>query len=155
MTAIDLGLMITESAAVMLAAGSLWLMTRGWKSGKGFVGSGAEAGVSPSGTRDQLRQLVEESQALCDELLQGLEAGKVPQGAPPPRDGEKIDRLSGLLHRLENVSVPGAPPPQGRRYQEAIGLAEKGLSRSEIGKRLGLTKGEVQLLLDLKAYCLK
>ena len=40
-------------------------------------------------------------------------------------------------------------------YVRAIELADQGLSLPEIEKQLHLAKGEVQLLLDLKAYCLK
>jgi hypothetical protein len=102
-----------------------------------------------------LRQLVEESQALCQELLNGLDDGKGAARGSIGRGTEQVARISRLLNRV-GVEPELAPEVENRnRYHEAIDLAREGFSLSEIGKKLDLTKGEVQLLLDLKSFCLQ
>ena len=140
----DLWLAFTEGAAILLSAGSLWLMIRGRKSG-GWPWTVAEAGAPASGSNETLRQLVEESQALCADLLNQVDA----------RQAEKINQLSRMLNRVEEEPAAVPTAINRNRYLEAIDLAGEGFTLSEIGKRLRLTKGEVQLLLDLKSYCLK
>ena len=69
---------------------------------------------------------------------------------------EKINKLTWLLGRAEEVSDRPRPTESTPNvYVQAIELAEQGLSLPEIEQQLHLANGEVQLLLDLKAYCLK
>ncbi|MBI5584062.1 MAG: hypothetical protein HY892_09580 [Deltaproteobacteria bacterium] len=154
MIPLDLWLTFSEGAAIMLSAGSLWLLIHGRKSGS-WPGPVAETGASGPGSNEALQQLVEESQALCTELLNRVDENKALVNDLPGRMDEKIHQLSRLLNRVEEDSASGPTAGKKNRYLEAMDLAEDGLPLPEIGKRLHLTKGEVQLLLDLKTYCLK
>jgi hypothetical protein len=154
MTPIDLWLTLSEVAAVLLSAASLGLLIRGWKSGH-WPGTAAPAGTAEPLSHERLRLLVEESQTLCTELLNRMDDSQTLVNGLPGRMEEKLHQLSRLLNRVEEEPVSGPAAGMKQRYLEAIDLAEEGLPLPEIGKRLGLAKGEVQLLLDLKAYCLK
>ena len=68
---------------------------------------------------------------------------------------EKIGKLTWLLNRTDSRPDPASETGKPPAYLEAMELADAGRSPAEIGKRLHLTRGEVQTLLDLKAYCLK
>lgn len=154
MTAMDLGFLISEGAAIILLAGSLWFMLR-TKIAENQPWSEPAAGPSAPAAQAQLQQLVEESQALCQELLNNLDDGKDSAREYIGPSTEQADRFSRLLDRAGAEPAPGPEGEKRNRYREAIDLAREGLSLSEIGKRLDLTKGEVQLLLDLKSFCLQ
>jgi hypothetical protein len=150
----DLVFLISEGAAIILLAGSLWFMLR-TKIAENQPWSATPDGPAAPAARAQLQQLVEESQALCRELLHNLNDSKDPaQGLRGP-GAEQADRFSRLLNRGGGEAGPGPEGEKQNRYLEAIQLAQEGLSLSEIGQRLGLTRGEVQLLFDLKAFCLQ
>ncbi|MCU0579880.1 MAG: DUF2802 domain-containing protein [Desulfobacterota bacterium] len=154
MTAMDLGFLISEGAAIILLAGSLWFMLR-TKIAENQPWSETPDGPAAPASQAQLRQLVEESQALCQELLNGLDDGKGAARGSIGRGTEQVARISRLLNRV-GAEPELAPEVENRnRYHEAIDLAREGFSLSEIGKKLDLTKGEVQLLLDLKSFCLQ
>lgn len=150
MTTVDLWLRLAEGLAILLSAGSLGLLIRGRKSGI-WLRPAAEAGTPDQGTRETLRLLVEEAQALCAELLGGVDEKWDLTG----RGAEKVQRFSRFLNRVGTEPEPVSAAGTRNSYREAIALAEEGLPPSEIGKRLDLTRGEVQVLLDLQAYCLK
>lgn len=72
-------------------------------------------------------------------------------------EGKRVE-LQGYLERIDNVlkALDEALPPKGTetahfdRYKEASRLAEHGHGIEEIVKRVGLPKGEVQLIVGLK-----
>lgn len=72
-------------------------------------------------------------------------------------EGKRVE-LQGYLERIDNVlkALDEALPPKGTetahfdRYKEASKLAEQGHGIEEIVKRVGLPKGEVQLIVGLK-----
>lgn len=72
-------------------------------------------------------------------------------------EGKRVE-LQGYLERIDNVlkALDEALPPKGTetahfdRYKEASKLAEQGHGIDEIVKRVGLPKGEVQLIVGLK-----
>ena len=72
-------------------------------------------------------------------------------------EGKRVE-LQGYLERIDNVlkALDEALPPKGTetahfdRYKEASKLADQGHGIEEIVRRVGLPKGEVQLIVGLK-----
>ncbi|RPH90390.1 MAG: DUF2802 domain-containing protein, partial [Desulfobacteraceae bacterium] len=105
---------------------------------------------------EELRQLMEESQIITQNLAENLNEKKLISQQLLEQLDEKINKLTWLLGRAEEGSDRPRPAENiPNVYVRAIELAENGLSLPEIEQQLHLAKGEVQLLLDLKAYCLK
>lgn len=53
-------------------------------------------------------------------------------------------------HRPEGGAQPAEPAPEPKdRYEEVVRLARSGLSPELIGRRLGITLGEVELIISL------
>jgi Protein of unknown function (DUF2802)/Family of unknown function (DUF6115) len=146
---------IVEGAAiVILSLSILWMLwakrTGKWAAGEVADGQAAELPI------EELRQLMEESQVITQDLAGNLKEKKMISQQLLEQLDEKINKLTWLLGRVEEVSDRPRPTENTTNiYVKAIELAENGLSLPEIEQQLHLAKGEVQLLLDLKAYCLK
>ena len=142
--------MVEGAAIVILSVSILWML---WakKTGKWAAG-----GPTPALPIEELRQLMEESQIITQNLAGNLEDKKLISQQLLEQLDEKINKLNWLLGRAEEGSARPRPAENTPNvYVKAIELAENGLSLPEIEQQLHLAKGEVQLLLDLKAYCLK
>ena len=142
---------IVEGAAiVILSVSILWML---WAK---RTGRWAAAGQAPALPIEELKQLMEESQVITQNLAGNLEEKKLISQQLLEQLDEKINKLTWLLGRAEEGSDRPRPAENTPNvYVKAIELAENGLSLPEIEQQLHLAKGEVQLLLDLKAYCLK
>jgi hypothetical protein len=142
---------IVESAAiVILSVSILWML---WAK---RTGRWADNGHAPALPIEELRQLMEESQVITQDLAGNLQEKKLISQQLLEQLDEKINKLTWLLGRAEEISDRPRPAENTPNvYVKAIELAENGLSLPEIEQQLNLAKGEVQLLLDLKAYCLK
>ncbi len=142
---------IVEGAAIVLLSVSILWMLWAKRTGKWAAG-----GVPPALPIEELRQLMEESQIITQNLAENLNEKKLISQQLLEQLDEKINKLTWLLGRAEEGSDRPRPAENiPNVYVRAIELAEKGLSLTEIEQQLHLAKGEVQLLLDLKAYCLK
>ncbi len=76
----------------------------------------------------------EEKKELADKLYSQLAARR----RPPASEGE--------------APGGGEPEPKPDRMEEAVRLAQAGLSPALISRRLGLTRGEVELILSLAEH---
>jgi len=142
---------IVEGAAIVLLSVSILWMLWAKRTGKWAAG-----GVPPALPIEELRQLMEESQIITQNLAGNLKEKKLISQQLLEQLDEKINKLTWLLGRAEEGSDRPRPAENiPNVYVRAIELAENGLSLPEIEQQLHLAKGEVQLLLDLKAYCLK
>ena len=146
---------IVEGAAIVILALSILWMLWAKRTGK-WAGGEAADGQTPALPIEELRKLMEESQLITQDLAENLEEKKLISHQLLEQLNEKINTLTWLLGRAREVSDrPRPTEPAPNVYVKAIELAENGLSLPEIEQQLHLAKGEVQLLLDLKAYCLK
>ncbi len=83
------------------------------------------------------------------ELTKGIEAKKLELQ-------HYLERIDSVLKAIDEVALSepetrNTQPPEAL-YKEASKLAEQGCSTDEIVKRLGLPKGEVQLIMGLKHH---
>jgi hypothetical protein len=146
---------IVEGAAIVILSVSILWMIWAKRTGRWFA-DGAAEGQAPALPIEELRQLMEESQVITQDLAGNLKEKKMISQQLLEQLDEKINKLTWLLGRAEEVSARPRPTENTPNvYVKAIELAENGLSLPEIEQQLHLAKGEVQLLLDLKAYCLK
>lgn len=154
MAQLDLWITALEGLAILLLTGSILLMAWGRRSGltPGIPAETLEDGSLPL---EELKRLVAESQVLSQELVNNLHEKKILANHLVEQMDEKIGKLTWLLNRPEGHPDPLPETDKPPAYLEAIELADEGRSPAEIGKRLNLSRGEVQTLLDLKAYCLK
>jgi hypothetical protein len=146
---------MVEGAAIVILSGSILWMLWAKRNGKWAAG-GADDGQPPALPIEELRQLMEESQVLTQDLAKNLKEKKLISQQLLEQLDEKINKLTWLLGRVEEIADRPQPAENTPNvYVKAIELAENGLSLPEIEQQLHLANGEVQLLLDLKAYCLK
>jgi hypothetical protein len=146
--------MVEGAAIAVLAVSILWML---WtkRTGKWEAGEAAD-GQTPTLPIEDLRELMKESQAITRDLAENLKEKKVISQQLLEQLDEKINTLTWLLGRAEGASDRPHPVEKSPNvYVQAIELAEQGRSLPEIEQQLHLAQGEVQLLLDLKAYCLK
>ncbi len=141
---------VESTAIVILSVSILWML---WAK---RTGRWADNGRAPALPIEELKQLMEESQVITQDLAGNLQEKKLISQQLLEQLDEKINKLTWLLGRAEEMSDRPRPAENTPNvYVKAIELAENGLSLPEIEQQLNLAKGEVQLLLDLKAYCLK
>jgi septal ring factor EnvC (AmiA/AmiB activator) len=107
-------------------------------------------------TMAELKRLIEESQKATAGLLAAMEESLKALRDVSLSIDEKEDRLKRLMtqasshiDRLDKTSVVLEEALPGKRYGEVIRLADQGFTPAEIADSLGLTEGEVSLILDL------
>jgi hypothetical protein len=146
---------VVEGAAIaFLAVTIFWMLWAKW------TGRWEAAGTAQGQTADlpieELRRLLEESQAITQDLAGNLKEKKMISQQLLEQLDERINTLTWLLGQGKELAERPRPVENAPNvYVRAIELADQGLSLPEIEKQLHLAQGEVQLLLDLKAYCLK
>ncbi|MGE5799352.1 MAG: DUF6115 domain-containing protein [Syntrophaceae bacterium] len=104
----------------------------------------------------ELGRLIRESQNATSNLMQAMEESRKALRDVSLSIDEKEDRLKRLMKqasshidRLDETSAVLEEAPPGKRYGEVIRLADQGFTPVEIADSLGLTEGEVSLILDL------
>ncbi len=107
----------------------------------------------PSASSHSLREWAEESEKICESLSKNLEEKKEIADRLVMRLDEKIQTLQFLIGKADQES-PGPVHGDGKRdlHTQILEMDETGLDLSEIARRLQISKGEVQLALDLKRY---
>jgi hypothetical protein len=104
----------------------------------------------PSG---QLKQWVRESEAICQNLAKNLEEKREIAKRLIAQLDEKIQNLQSLAGQLDEKN---SPIPEGLKSDlgtQVLALSKAGHEIPEIARRLSLSKGEVELVLNLKRYC--
>jgi DNA-binding NarL/FixJ family response regulator len=103
----------------------------------------------------ELGRLIQESQNATSNLMQAMEESRKALRDVSLSIDEKEDRLMRLMKqasshidRLDKTSAVLEALP-GKRNGEVIRLADQGFTPAEIADSLGLTEGEVSLILDL------
>jgi DNA-binding NarL/FixJ family response regulator len=103
-----------------------------------------------------LKQLIEDSQKATAGLLEAMEESKKILRDVSLSIDEKEDRLNRLIEQassqLDRLDKTGSGPDHvlpERKYDEVLRLAGSGLTATDIAGSLGLSEGEVSLILDL------
>ncbi len=91
-----------------------------------------------------LEKNLEEKKALSGQILEQLDQGL-------KRAEESYRRLSEIIPKSGNpLSQQGVVKDSSNTRSSVLALIEKGLSRKEIGRHLGISVGEIELMLKLK-----
>lgn len=96
----------------------------------------------------RLEELAEALIAAAEEALDSVEQRR-----------QALEELAQRLEqRLQETAAPAPPPvrsteppPAPSRFAELYALADSGLDLTDIARRAGLSRGEVQLILGLRA----
>jgi hypothetical protein len=113
----------------------------------------AKAGPRKKKSADDVRldDLLKESEAISRDLAQNLQEKKEVVARLIGALDEKIHDLNRVLEKVNETRPPligeTAPPQQD---SEVLALARTGFPVSDIARRLGRSKEEVQLVLDLE-----
>ena len=107
-------------------------------------------------TMAELERLIEGSQKATAGLLEAMEESKKALRDVSLSIDEKETRLNRLIEqasshidKLDKTSAGLEKALPEKRYDEAIRLAGQGSTPAEIAESLGLSEGEVSLILDL------
>ena len=100
---------------------------------------------------EKINQLLKESESLSLDLSNNLtEKREIVKNLVETLD-EKIRALSQLLERIESKIAASTAEPKGKDgNSQIVEMAMAGCGVDDIAKRLGLSKEEVQLILDLR-----
>ena len=116
---------------------------------------GRKSTIDPK-AMSELGRLIQESQNATTNLMQAMEESRKALRDVSLSIDEKEDRLKRLMtqasshiDRLDKTNAPLEEALPGKRYGEVIRLADQGFTPAEIADSLGLTEGEVSLILDL------
>ncbi len=106
---------------------------------------------NPSLDIDKLKELLRESESISLNLTKNLEEKKEIAKRLMATLDEKIQSLNRLLEKTKEKNFPSVPlSPEKDAVSQILEMALSGCGIAEIARRLGLSKEEVQLILDLK-----
>jgi len=146
LTNMEIGLIIVEGSVLLSLFISLICFRR-------MVGQWRNPHHSLSDS-DSLREWVRESEAICQGLSRNLEEKREIVKRLIGQLEEKIRSLDSMAKRVEeemsSISPKAEKTDMSARIHE---MAEAGCDVSDIARELRLSKGEVQLALDLRKYC--
>jgi hypothetical protein len=103
---------------------------------------------------NQLKKCLQESEAVCQGLSRNLkEKREIAQQLIEQLDA-KIEILESLLKRADREGLSLSQGVKEKNLEaQILEMAEAGVDISDIARQLQISKGEVQLTLDLKRYC--
>jgi len=141
MTNLEMGLLAVEGTLIA----AFFLL---WRTLRQSAGRKAAASPSPS-----LGERVQESEAIYQNLSKNLDEKREIADRLVVRLDEKIQALQILMGKTDQVF----PSPCRREekkdlHAQILEMAETGHDVSEIARQLRISKGEIQLALDLKRY---
>jgi len=141
MTNFEMGLIGVEAT---LVAASLLL----WRVLRRSAGRREASSQAPL-----LKEWVQESEAICQNLSKNLDQKKEIADRLVMRLDEKIQALQILIGKMDEPSpLPGRREEKKDLHAQILEMAETGHDVSEIARQLRISKGEIQLALDLKRY---
>ena len=106
--------------------------------------------ISPGANAETLaefRKLIEDSRRSADYLFQTLNEGRKSLKEIAYTLDEKEKRLKTLIEEPDRDLKEDLN--RGKKYEEVVKMAGRGLTEKEIAHTLDLTEGEVCLILDL------
>lgn len=106
---------------------------------------------------EELKRLIDESGRLSTQFLASLDEGRKIMKSLAYSLDEREGRIKDLLAKTETLLMRAYEDRAtvGRdesRYDDALSLMEKGVSPKEIGERLDLTAGEIELIRKIKDF---
>jgi hypothetical protein len=103
---------------------------------------------------NQLKTWLQESEAVCEGFSKNLkEKREIAQQLIGQLD-RKIELLGSQLKKLDEGGISISQGIKGKNLEaQILQMAQAGVDISDIARQLKISKGEVQLTLDLKRYC--
>ena len=100
-----------------------------------------------------LKKWVKESEWLCETLSKNLEEKrKIAKSLVAQLDG-KIEEMNDLLNKLDKKEPPAPEKGKSKNVHSLITkMVDSGCPVSQIARRLKISEGEVQLVLDLRKF---
>ena len=100
-----------------------------------------------------LKEWVKESESICETLSENLEERRrIAKRLVAQLDG-KIEEMNELLNKLNKKELPAAQEGKSKDVHSLITkMADYGFPASQIARRLKISEGEVQLVLDLRKF---
>jgi len=138
LTNIEMGMVVVEGSIILSLFIVLLCVRR--------VGNRVKGVPRPS--NESVKGWVREFGGLCQNLGTNLEEKREITLQLISQLDERIHTLRSLLKKVDEKSVS----PKNGVDAEIAKMAEAGLDITQIARKLGLSKGEVQLTLDLKRY---
>ncbi len=107
-------------------------------------------------TMAELKRLIVESQKTTAGLLEAMQESKkalrdvsLSIDEKEARLNQLIERAASHIEKLDKTSAGIEEVLPGKRYDDVIRLAGKGFAPAEIAESLGLSEGEIRLIIDL------
>jgi len=102
---------------------------------------------------NQWRESIQESEVICQNLSKNLQEKKEIGKRLVKQLDDKIQTLSSMMKKIDQKEGPPCEDTEKKDLKgQILEMAEAGCDISDIAQKLGLSRGEVQLALDLKRY---
>jgi len=100
-----------------------------------------------------LKEWVKESESICETLSENLEERRrIAKRLVAQLDG-KIEEMNDLLNKLDKKEPPAPEKGKSKDVHSLITkMVDSGCPVSQIARRLRISEGEVQLVLDLRKF---
>ncbi len=138
LTNVEMGMVVVEGSIILSLFILLLYIRRVGSRGKVIAALGSEP----------IKGWVDELGGLCQNLEKNLEEKREITVRLISQLDERVLTLRSLLKRVDEKSLS----PKNGVDAEIVRMSESGLDITQIARELGLSKGEVQLTLDLKRY---
>jgi hypothetical protein len=99
------------------------------------------------------RELAKESESLCADFSRILDEKREIARRLTEQLDAKIEALNLMLKKTDESGLPGSKESRGKAPEaEIVQMNDAGCSISDISRRLRISQGEVQLVVDMKRH---
>ena len=100
-------------------------------------------------TLSEFRKMLDESQGSAENLVRALDEGSAALNEKEKRMENLIKRSEIQIEKLNAKSSESADAFPAEKYEDVIKMVKRGFTEKEVSKSLGLTEGEISLIVNL------